>query len=162
MSEQQNEMDITERVRQVVEIALLIYLIMMPLVNWGSLPETIPSHFNAEGIVDDYGSRFLVFIPMGIGLLLFGFMKWLSLHPEMYNYWVKITEENKAKQYEIAVKFINWMNISMILVMCIVTYILIESAKNNQPMISGYMLPLIFVITLVPIVWYLIVLRNNK
>ena len=61
-------------------LGLTIYLI---LSNYSTLPDTIPSHFDARGVADDWGSKKTIFffpavvVPLYVFLCLFD--AWISL-----------------------------------------------------------------------------------
>ncbi len=46
--------------------AIYVLLALIPLIYlgfvFGDAPDTIPTHFNAEGFADDYGSKWTLFI----------------------------------------------------------------------------------------------------
>ena len=42
---------------ELTSITILILMIIYTIIEYTNLPETIPTHFNAEGIADDFGSQ---------------------------------------------------------------------------------------------------------
>lgn len=69
------------------------------IVIWDSLPEKIPTHFNASGEIDGYGSpSSLIFI--FVTMLLLSLMLFvITLFPNIWNMPGKITENNANKAY---------------------------------------------------------------
>lgn len=61
-------------------LGLMIYLV---LSNYSTLPDTIPTHFNAQGAADDWGSKKTIFlfpaIAFPIYILLSVITAWMSL-----------------------------------------------------------------------------------
>ncbi len=55
------------------------------ILSWGSLPERVPTHFNAAGEIDDYGSKGSLLIPLFIGWILYGLLSLVSLVPAVWN-----------------------------------------------------------------------------
>lgn len=51
-----------------VLLALTIYLV---LSNYATLPDTIPTHFNEQGIADDWGSKSAIFFLLGLNALIY-------------------------------------------------------------------------------------------
>ena len=51
-----------------VLLALTIYLV---LSNYATRPDTIPTHFNEQGIADDWGSKGTIFFLMGLNVLIY-------------------------------------------------------------------------------------------
>ena len=76
----------------------LIVLLLLPVVYYADLPDTIPQHFNGSGEADGFGSKtFLWFLP-GIGAAIYIFMTMLNRSPHRFNYTVTITEQNAEAQ----------------------------------------------------------------
>lgn len=69
------------------------------IVIWGSLPDKIPTHFNALGEADGYGSPsnlIFIFVMMFVlCLMIFA----ITLFPNIWNMPGKITENNSNKAY---------------------------------------------------------------
>ena len=47
---------------ELVPLLLLGLTIYLVLSNYSTLPDTIPSHFNAQGVADDWGSKKSIFV----------------------------------------------------------------------------------------------------
>jgi uncharacterized membrane protein len=68
---------------ELVPLLLLGLTIYLVLSNYSTLPDTIPSHFNAQGVADDWGSKKTIFffpalvVPLYVFLSLF--TAWISL-----------------------------------------------------------------------------------
>ena len=68
---------------ELVPLLLLGLTIYLVLSNYSTLPDTIPSHFNAQGVADDWGSKKEIFffpafvVPLYVFLSLF--TAWISL-----------------------------------------------------------------------------------
>lgn len=84
---------------EILTLAVNIGTAVFLIVIWGSLPEQIPTHFNASGEIDGYGSPsslILLFVTM----VLFGLMFFvITLFPNIWNMPGKITENNALKAY---------------------------------------------------------------
>lgn len=64
--------------------------------NYNNLPDSVPIHRNIKGEVDSWGYKStLVLLPI-INLLLLFVLSFFIKKPEMANYPVKISEDNKA------------------------------------------------------------------
>src|SRR4051794_9461330 len=73
------------------------------------LPDTIPVHFGASGQPDSYGKKATIFILPVTGLIIFMMMSIINKYPQVYNYPVKITAANAAKQYTNGTKIIRYI-----------------------------------------------------
>ena len=94
-------------------IFALIVLIAYPIFYYGTMPEPVPTHFNASGKPDNFGGKWTIFIIPLIGLGQFFFFNYLLKVPHKYNYPVKITAENAAFQYRNSVRMIQFLQATL-------------------------------------------------
>lgn len=126
------------------------------------LPETIPTHFNMTGEPDGYGSKIsLMLIPL-ISTVVFVGMTLINRKPEIFNYPVKITAENAAFQYRNATRMIRWLKFSIVLIFLIILVAMYSSALLGEAHFNKYLIPVIFALTFVPLIIYLVTSSRNK
>lgn len=133
-----------DRLDQMLEgIAILFVLVMvcLPLVAFQELPETIPTHFNASGEADGYGSRYTLLILPVIGSLMFAGLLVLNKYPHVFNYPEEITEANAAKHYRNGTKLIRWINLIIVVSFSFIEWRVIRSASQGQGSLGPYFLP---------------------
>ncbi len=80
----------------------LLYGLYELMINYGSLPEQIPTHYNFSGRPDAWGSRFTLWLPVAIMAVVYALMSLLVRAPHHFNYPWKITAENAPRQYQLA------------------------------------------------------------
>ena len=56
---------------ELIPLVLLVFSIYLALSNYAALPDTIPTHFNAQGIADDWGSKNTIFIFPGLNAFIY-------------------------------------------------------------------------------------------
>ncbi len=57
--------------RELLLILLAVLPVLYLLINWSSLPEQMPIHFELNGNPNDYGSKLIyIFMPLGLYLLM--------------------------------------------------------------------------------------------
>lgn len=135
-----------ESVDYVLELLCISTLLIIwgyVFVEYATLPEIIPTHFNAAGIADDFGSKSTIFIipaaATGLYILLFV----LNLYPHTHNYSVNITLENALKNYRLSTRFLRTVNVLLCLMFGYITYNIVSSATSSEKGISSYFLPLL-------------------
>jgi uncharacterized membrane protein len=70
-------------------------------LNWSSIPDKIPGHYNAIGQVDRWGSKGeLLALPI-IGWAMFIGITVVEHFPKIWNTGVTVTEENRERVYRI-------------------------------------------------------------
>lgn len=111
-------------------ILLFLGLILNAFV-YSKLPEKIPIHFNFYGELDAYGNKNSVWLLSAIGFVLAYISYRLLQHPHIFNYAVKITEENAERHYRSAVKMMVAINIIIALLFLIINIEIVNNALNN-------------------------------
>ena len=84
-------------------LAPLIYagVFVFIALRWRYLPEQIPTHYDFNGNVDGWGSRWNLIVMPAIGLLVDLTVAITSRFPRSWNAGVKITVFNKARVYRL-------------------------------------------------------------
>lgn len=113
---------------EAIALMILVGTLLSLILNFGSAPEQIPTHYNLSGTPDAFGSKNSIWILVTINVLLFTLLSWISNFPHWYNYTVEITEENAARQYTLAVRM---MRVLKIVLMMIFAYILLHSLSGG-------------------------------
>lgn len=121
------------------------------------LPDIVPTHFGAGGVVDGYGEKELTFIAPLMATCLFVFMAVMQRKPHLFNYVTEITNENALKQYTNAVRMMR------VLKMCICFVFIAGEYATNTAAFSGsdvvdskWMFIVIIFLVQIPVFWFLI------
>lgn len=77
----------------------LLALLVVTAFWWARLPEIIPTHFDAAGHPNAYGTKASFFLLPGVLAFVLALFAVLSRFPWLFNYPVRITGENAARQY---------------------------------------------------------------
>ena len=56
---------------ELIPLVLLALAIYLTLSNYATLPDTIPTHFNEQGIADDWGSKTTIFFILGLNAFIY-------------------------------------------------------------------------------------------
>jgi len=56
---------------ELIPLFLLGFTLYFALSNYNALPDTIPTHFNAQGIADDWGSKNTLFFLLGLNAFIY-------------------------------------------------------------------------------------------
>jgi uncharacterized membrane protein len=95
-----------DRLLDGLAIAGLIVLLALPTAYFSDLPDSVPTGFDFYGNARGYGSRSIVWILPALGALIFAFMFRLRNRPHRYNFPVKLTPENAARQYRLGSRLV--------------------------------------------------------
>lgn len=126
---------------------------LFPLLNYAHLPEKIAIHYNLAGQADGWGSRETVWILPAIASLLYIALSVLQRFPRVYNYPVRITEENRQTIYRLGTDLMRYIKAVVVVLFSFMSFLF----SGNINMINPYMCVVLLLISLLAfIVWYFI------
>lgn len=133
----------------------LILLWIITVLSYASLPEIIPTHFNASGQADDEGSKMVLFFLPVIGTLIFVAMTVLNYYPHIFNYPVAITEANAQKQYNNAQRMIKVLKLILAVVFSILVFLIYHAASTDNGSLGIWFLPAVLGMILIPLGYFI-------
>lgn len=92
-----------------IAVAITSVTVLATLIRYPSMPDTIPTHFNAVGEADGWGSKTSIFVILAIAAALTGGCAWLSARPQIFNYPKVVTEANAQDMYRAGEQMMVWM-----------------------------------------------------
>jgi uncharacterized membrane protein len=140
----------------------LTILWALPILNYNILPQTIPTHFNAVGNIDAYGSKMTIFLLPLIGSVIFITLTIVNRFAHVFNYPVKITTENAKIQYTVAVRMMRYLKLSLVIIFTFISVWTINAAKGTAHGMGIWMLPLILILIFAPMVYFIRIMLKNK
>ena len=70
------------KVLGIINLALLLYIWAITIIQFFSLPETVPLHFDFDGYADSHGSKYTVFAIPLVATVILCLLRFLSRNPE--------------------------------------------------------------------------------
>lgn len=136
-----------DSILEAVAALSLVALLLLPFLNYGQMPDEIPTHFNVKGVPDGFGGKGTIWLLPGLGLIFYiGFLI-LNRYPHTFNYPVKITPDNALKQYTLATRIIRGMKAVVILLFAILTHGAINVALGKSSNLGSHFILLIVALT---------------
>lgn len=113
--------------------ALLIGITIWVACRYGSLPDRIPIHYGADGVVDGYGAKGMVWVLVAVSWILVGIVSAVEQFPRFWNVPFKVTKENQCR-----VLILTWHLISTtkLIVLGIVVYLTTMSVLGRNLSVS--------------------------
>ena len=133
---------------QLVAYALMAAMILLVAIPWASLPDQVPTHFNAAGEVDDFGSRSTLLVIPLIGIAIFVLLSWAERNPSKLNYSIKPTEENRNRLYRLGSDLALYLKVITTATLCYITYSVVQSARGSEQGLGIAFLPVVLVLNL--------------
>lgn len=137
------------KILNIICILILISLSIYLLINWASIPNKIPAHYNALGVIDRWGDKSELLILPIISWVLYIMITVIQQFPSIWNTGVKVTEKNREEVYSI---IRNMIDILKLVIVCSFTYITINSIYGIE--LSFWFLPIELVIIFLPIIYF--------
>lgn len=135
-------------------LGTLIYVIVV----YPTLPDTIPSHFNALGEADGWGGKNSIFIMPFVAIVLFIPLYFISKVPHTFNLPVTITEENAPRIYPVAQFYLCLLNLETVLLLC---YLVFESIPNGWS-VEIFLIPIMIAMFALTFIFFIIKVKRLK
>jgi uncharacterized membrane protein len=134
---------------------VLAFLWFVAVWNYDSLPETIPTHFNAGGEPDVWGGKAMILTLPGIASLLFLLLTILTRFPYKFNYPLEITAENAAYQYANAIRMMRILKLSVVLIFLLILIMTIRTATGKAEGLGWWFILVVLGLAVGPLVYFL-------
>jgi uncharacterized membrane protein len=133
---------------------ILIALWAITIINYSSLPDTIPTHFNAAGEADGFGTKVSIIALPVIATLLFIGLTVLNRYPQSFNYPTTITKDNALRQYTLATRMLRYLKLVLVLVFGGIEIMTIQNATGKAAGLGVWFLPLTLVLVFLPLIYF--------
>ena len=116
--------------------ALLIGITIWVACRYGSLPDRMPVHYGANGVVDGYGAKSMIWVLVAMAWIEVGIVSAVEQFPRLWNVPFNVTKENQCR-----VLTLTWHLISTtkLIVLGLVVYTTIMSVLAGN--LSAYFMP---------------------
>lgn len=90
---------IVDIIMEVLSFITVVGTTLYLIISWGSLPDTIPMHYDLSGEIDRWGSKGeLIFLPVMMWIIYLG-ITLMQRFPQIWNTGVTVTPENRERVY---------------------------------------------------------------
>ena len=142
-------------------VELLGWLILLALWGWtfthfSDLPDTIPTHFNAAGEADGFGSKASIIGLPFIATLLFIGLTVLNRYPHSFNYPSPVTQDNALRLYTLATRMLRNLKLVLVIVFGGIEFMTIQHATGKAAGLGAWFLPLTLVLIFLPLIYFVI------
>ena len=128
---------ISYRILDVLNFLVILILWLYTFYIFPQLPEEIPVHFTWDGSVDDWRSKFFIFLEISILLVIFCCLSLLSKYHIYYSYPVKITLENALYQYSLALRFFTILKTLNVILFTYIHYVMVVGSFDREKAYFG-------------------------
>ncbi len=143
-------------------LAMIVGIWALAFLAYMHLPDSIALHFDAAGQPNRYGGKANVFLMPFIATLIASGIFIINQFPHIFNYPVKITPQNAIYQYSLATRFMRWTNLLITLLLGIITYEIVASARGKFSKIGIVLIIVYSMLMMIPFVIYLILAFRRR
>lgn len=145
-----------DRLTETAGWILVILLWSFTIYVWFKLPDMIPTHFNAAGKADGHGSKETLLVLPVIGSFVFALITLLNKYPHIFNYAVKITNDNAERQYTLATRMMRYLKLCILLIFLSITILTFLISTGKASGLGQWFLPATLLLIFLPIIYMLI------
>lgn len=147
------ELSQTDRFLELFSVLILLGIWIMALWNFRILPETVPSHFNTSGEIDQYDNKILVFFIPAIATISTIALLILSRHPHKYNYPFDVSEQTAPKVYAFSVRMIRTLNLGMLAVFAVTELMIVRMTHGLNEKFAIWMMLVFAILTITAFIY---------
>jgi len=134
------------KVLEVLSLAALIFLIFITVRAFygpDRLPDRIPTHFNAAGQADGWGSPRMLLIFPAFAAAIYLLMSLVSRFPAAFNFPVRVTPLNRKRLEELALNMIAWLKAEVVVFFTWIAWSAINAARSPDQRLSPVLMPML-------------------
>lgn len=150
------ELTVVDKIIEVISSVLLIAIWILTITNYQNLPETIPIHFDNNGVADGFGNKSMLFHLPIVATVIFIGLTILNKFPHSFNYLQQITIENAFKQYRNATRMMRVLKLIIMSVFGLISYQVIKHAAGEIDGLGIWFLPFVLISIFVPTIYFMI------
>ncbi len=140
----------------VAAIAFQVWLTYSALAGPNPLPSQIPTHFDAAGNPNGWGSPsillFLNVITIGLYLLI----TVVAMFPAGFNFPVRVTEENRLRLQNTALNMIVWVKTELVCLFTVLLWSMIQAVRSGEGRLPPLLMPAFIVLIFGTVAWHLV------
>lgn len=149
----------------ILELTALLGLIFQGIVLiqwWPQLPAVVPTHFGAYGLPDAWGAKSSLFLLPAIAVGLYIILSAASCFPGLYNYPVRITEDNYRAQYILARLLLCFLKTEIIWIFASLNYLTLLTALGIRSGLGIFFMPVTLLVIFITIGIYFAQAFQNR
>jgi uncharacterized membrane protein len=129
-------------------------------LNYSSLPDVIPNHFDLNGVANQYGSKSSLWAVVAVSVFIYMLVGIITMFPESFNY--PSQKNDKESQYKLGTKLMRSLRACMLLFITLITYIMINSAKTGTAKGTFWIISFVPAILLGNLIWFFVKWKKIK
>jgi uncharacterized membrane protein len=149
--------------RELLAAAALLFTILTVATNYSTLPQRIPTHFNAAGIVNHWGDKSALWMIAGIACFFYAIFTVAVRFAPASTFNVPVPPDQRAAAIPIARELMAWVKTEVMFLFALLTWAILAVAEGRAYRLSLWFLPatlIVIVGTIAYYVWSMMSLRE--
>ena len=102
-------------------ILILLGVFIFLIINWSSIPDKIPGHYDYSGAVNRWGEKNELWIIYIMGVSMYGGLSLVERFPKLWNTGVTVTLENKDRIYQLIKGMLITLKLELVIIFMFLT-----------------------------------------
>lgn len=141
----------------VICIGFLVGILIYLGLSWNTIPDKIPGHYNAAGVIDRWGNKGELLVVPCIAWIMYIGLSVIERFPQIWNTGIEVTEQNKERVYRILKNLLQTIKLLMVVVF---SYITINSSLAKE--LPIWFVPVFLIAMFGSIIFFIIKLVKVK
>jgi uncharacterized membrane protein len=137
-------------------LAALAFITINSFYGPHPLPGQIPTHFDARGQVNGWGSPRSLFFFLLFSIAMYLLLTVVSRFPSLFNYPVKVTELNRPQLEQLALSLLSWTKAEMLVFFVWIEFAMVQAARYPDRGLAPYPLGVFGVIVIATIFGHIV------
>ena len=138
---------------EAVAIGILVFWVYYLMTEWSSLPDEVPTKFSFRGKPQALGSRSVLWVLTGVGILVYGALT-LASRLKRFNYFsVEVTPETSPALYATMRRLVKATKLVVIAMFGYTQWKMVQTARGNAEGLSPWFMPLVIAALLLIILY---------
>ncbi|WP_300382384.1 DUF1648 domain-containing protein [Clostridium sp.] len=138
-----------QKLLELVGLILILLFIGFIAMSWGGLPDKIPGHYNAAGVVDRWGDKWEIIMLPIITIILYAGLSVISLFPQLWNVPQTKKESNKYLVYSTVKTMLILMKVELVANFFLINYFSVKGMN-----IPALYTPVFLIVIFVSLIYY--------
>jgi hypothetical protein len=118
-------------VLELLSLLSVLCTIVLFVIFWIEAPKSIPIHYNIYGIADRFGNKTTLIILPVMSVVTYAGLTFLNKFPYIFNFPVKVTEQNRLILYKNTTKMVRWNKLIICLLFAVIVWQQIGIIRNH-------------------------------
>ena len=149
-----------EWVVEAVAIGILLFWVYYLTANWSSLPDEVPKTFGFSGKPGALGSRAVLWVLPGVGILVYIALTVGSRLTRFHNFLIEVTPENASELYAFSRRLLNFSKLAAIAALGYIEWKMLQTARGNAEGLAAWFMPVLVAVMLAIAVYPVFRLRR--